>query len=186
VIKQSAWQVAQWIAICPNLQISCNLESYEFQNPLLSANINKAIEKNKIPYSAIKLEILESLPMGDGLNIILDLLKHGTHFAIDDVGVGYGNLGRVLELSELVDLVSRHQLTLKIDKNYIPSESLERGQVCKTLIYLAKDLGMRACAEGVETLEQLKLLQLLGCHSAQGYFFKKPIRAEEVTKLLNS
>ena len=102
----------------------------------------------------------------------------GIESSIDDFGVGYSSLSYLPQLpfSEI-----------KIDRSFI-NEMAEPGMlaVVQTIIQLAKNINMRAIAEGIETKEQLTMLQQLGCPAGQGFYFYKPMPIEEAEKLLES
>jgi EAL domain-containing protein (putative c-di-GMP-specific phosphodiesterase class I) len=102
----------------------------------------------------------------------------GVRLAIDDFGTGYSNLNYLMKLP-----IS----TLKIDRSFIsPMESNgSNSEIVRTIVMLARNLGMKVIAEGVETKEQLDELKKLNCEGAQGYFFAAPMAFEKVQYFLN-
>jgi EAL domain-containing protein (putative c-di-GMP-specific phosphodiesterase class I) len=126
------------------------------------------------------LEITESAAMenADRTIEILNRLKElGVMLSIDDFGTGYSSLSHL------------HRLpfdTLKIDRSFVYSvgEKGENSEILQTIISLAKNLKMRVIAEGIETENQLALLQNLGCDYGQGYLMSKPLPADVMDKLL--
>jgi EAL domain-containing protein (putative c-di-GMP-specific phosphodiesterase class I) len=102
------------------------------------------------------------------------LQRKGIKLAIDDFGVGYSSLSYLKRFP--ID-------TLKIDQSFIKNLT-EQKEVVRTILALAKELGLDAVAEGVETAEQLACLRGLGCQLAQGYFFARPVLADEACLLV--
>jgi EAL domain-containing protein (putative c-di-GMP-specific phosphodiesterase class I) len=103
----------------------------------------------------------------------------GINIAIDDFGTGYSSLGYLARLPVN---------TLKIDRSFINTMTLEPDSltIVSTIISLAHSLKMNVIAEGVETEEQSRLLQLLKCDEMQGYLFSKPLAAEHMTTMLKA
>jgi EAL domain-containing protein (putative c-di-GMP-specific phosphodiesterase class I) len=101
----------------------------------------------------------------------------GINIAIDDFGTGYSSLGYLKDLP--ID-------TLKIDKTFIKDMTVDDAAITNTIITLAQNLNLHVIAEGVETKEQAEFLSDRNCHLMQGFFFSRPIPAEEITyKYLN-
>src|SRR5207302_2943719 len=107
-----------------------------------------------------------------------DLLRAlGVKLAIDDFGTGYSSLSYLHRFP--ID-------TLKIDRSFVTrmSENNENTEIVRTIVVLAQNLGMDVIAEGVETNEQLVILQKLGCENGQGYFFSKPVNSDGAEKII--
>ncbi|MEW6133234.1 MAG: EAL domain-containing protein [Pseudomonadota bacterium] len=110
----------------------------------------------------------------------IELLKqHDLAIYIDDFGTGYSSLSQLQRLP--VDI-------LKIDRSFVGTlgQSESSAEIVRTINALAKSLKLKTIAEGVETAEQLAMLQQLGCDYAQGYLFSKPRPADEITRLLDA
>jgi EAL domain-containing protein (putative c-di-GMP-specific phosphodiesterase class I) len=101
----------------------------------------------------------------------------GVQLSIDDFGTGYSSLSYLHRFP--ID-------TLKIDRSFVThmSENNENTEIVRTIIVLAQNLGMDVVAEGVETKEQLALLNELGCENGQGYYFSKPVNREGAEKII--
>jgi EAL domain-containing protein (putative c-di-GMP-specific phosphodiesterase class I) len=99
----------------------------------------------------------------------------GVKIAIDDFGTGYSSLGYLKEFP--ID-------ALKIDKSFIQDivKNDDNAAITNTIITLAQNLNLNVIAEGVETKEQLEFLLSKNCYIMQGFYFSKPIKAEELTK----
>ena len=137
---------------------------------------------NRNGSNLLAIELTESELMDDVETTIrqIDLLKrHNFTIYIDDFGTGYSSLSYLQRLP--VDV-------LKIDQSFVSTlgQSESSDAIVRTIIALAHGLKLKTIAEGVETAEQLALLQELGCDYAQGFLFSKPRPAEEITRLLNN
>jgi len=126
----------------------------------------------------IELELTESTLMDDSeenLGRFLALLELGCQFALDDFGTGYSSLSRL----------KRYPIgRLKIDRSFVQAlpGNAEDSAVAKATLSLARDLGLEVVAEGVETLAQRDALLQLGCPVMQGYWFAKPMAADDFTR----
>ena len=111
----------------------------------------------------------------------MGMLRHiralGVQISLDDFGTGYSSLSYLHRFP--ID-------TLKIDRSFVNSleRSSENSEIVRTIIYLARALGLSVVAEGIESIRQLSQLQLLGCDFGQGYLFSRPLPASEMEILL--
>ena len=105
------------------------------------------------------------------------LQSHGFRISVDEFGTGYSALGYLRELP--VD-------TLKIDRCFIAEldTSDDDSAIVQAIISMAKALGLRIVAEGVENAKQLEILKSLGCDQAQGYFFSRPVPGDEALSMI--
>lgn len=141
--------------------------------------INNTFEKFDIDGSLIEFEITERMVMKNEkyVNDCLQILRDkGIEISIDDFGTGYSSLSYLHKLN-----VDR----LKIDKSFIDISN-QRTEIISTIINVANGLNLKVIAEGVETEEQVELLRSLGCNEVQGFFYSKPIPAEEYKTLLQT
>ena len=139
-------------------------------------------DRYQIPTSLIEIELTESAfidNQGTLVRIIDDLHKYGFSVSIDDFGSGYSSLNMLKDVSFDV---------MKIDRAFITSSSDSgRGaNVVKGVVLLAKSLGLKIVAEGVETEEQLLMMRSLGCDLIQGFYFSKPVPGDEYAEKLAS
>ena len=123
------------------------------------------------PPERLELELTESVTLADpekALAQMEQLYAHGIRLAIDDFGTGYSSLSYLKR-------IRAHRL--KIDRSFIRDlvASEDDRAIVVTIINLARSMGMRTIAEGVETLEQLALLRALGCDEIQGYLLSRPL-----------
>jgi diguanylate cyclase (GGDEF)-like protein len=183
ILKETTSQLAAWHRISPayeNLIVSVNISGKHLAQDCLTEEVRKALQETEINPYCLKLEVTESVAMENAEHtiVILNKLKDlGVQLSIDDFGTGYSSLSYL------------HRLpfdTLKIDRSFVNnvSETGENSEILQTIIHLAKNLKMRAIAEGIETEAQLQILRSLDCDFAQGYLFSKPLPKEEMEKLL--
>jgi EAL domain-containing protein (putative c-di-GMP-specific phosphodiesterase class I) len=127
----------------------------------------------------IELELTESHLMQDpeqATRIVRALNKSGFRIAIDDFGTGYSSLA----------YLTRFPLSaLKIDRSFVKEMARDKtdATIVRTIIEMAQSLALTVVAEGVETKEQARLLQMLRCEQAQGHLFAKPMPAEELSRV---
>ena len=131
------------------------------------------------PHDVI-VEITESAAMADPdrtQRVLTELHAWGLTLAIDDFGTGYSSLARLKHLP--VDI-------LKIDRSFIHDVHLDEdsGRMVEAMIQLAHGLGMTPLAEGIETANELAFLRETGCTLGQGFYFARPVPAEEIPALL--
>ncbi len=168
--QASAWRLAHQV---PNLRINVNLSARQFTDPGLTAIVAAALRETGLPPKALTLEITESTLMArtrDMAERVRSLRNIGVRISIDDFGTGYSSLGylQTFELDEL-----------KIDRSFVsPSETVGSPRVIsRAIVELGRALGLEMVAEGIETSEQARWFQSLGCQFGQGYYFAEPMSA---------
>jgi predicted signal transduction protein with EAL and GGDEF domain/DNA-binding NarL/FixJ family response regulator len=165
--------------------ISINISAQEFRQTDLIKQISSAIKDAGIPGDAIELEITESLVI-ENFDFVLDKMKQlkglGIKFAIDDFGTGYSSLNYLSRIP--VDKI-------KIDRSFICTitEDMNAKQnqdhvIIQTIIAFARELNVPVLAEGIENVFQKEFLTKHECSLGQGYYFSRPMPAEQVEKLL--
>jgi EAL domain-containing protein (putative c-di-GMP-specific phosphodiesterase class I) len=155
--------------------VSVNLSVREFSQDDLVGRTAELLRQYDLGPGSLKLEITESVIMGDPEAAIvrcLALRELGVGIAIDDFGTGYSSLSYLRRLP--VD-------ALKIDRSFVSSmlESTESLEIVRAILSLAGTLRIATVAEGVETRDQLEKLRELGCDFGQGYLFARPMPREE-------
>ncbi len=163
------------------LFVSVNLSCRQFAQTDLVKRIKLILEETEFPPHLLKLEITESIffeHKGKAVEILHQLRDFGIEINIDDFGTGYSNLSYLMQLP-----IS----TLKIDKSFISpiGENGENIEIVEIIVMMARNMGMKIIAEGIENKVQLNQLKKLNCEGAQGYFFSKPMRFEEVSAFLD-
>ena len=167
---------------CGDIKVSVNLSPIQFEQEDLVEMVIDNLERNGLASSRLELEITESTLMTDvqtsiaKLNLLVD---HGISIAIDDFGTGHSSLYYLKNFP--IDV-------LKIDRSFVRdiTEDVSDAQIVETIIMMAHNLGMTVVAEGVETKEQLELLDSFGCKTIQGYYYSKPLPLEEVIEYLQN
>jgi EAL domain-containing protein (putative c-di-GMP-specific phosphodiesterase class I) len=162
------------------LILNVNLSGKQLREADLASQINQIVSQTGLSPASLKLEITESVFVKSAEAVsetLLQLQTQGVRFAIDDFGTGYSSLASLHRFP--VD-------TLKIDKAFVEGmeADLDKVELVRVIITLAKNLGLAAIAEGVESSQQLALLQSLGCEYGQGHLFSKPVNADTATTLL--
>ncbi|MGI8556598.1 MAG: putative bifunctional diguanylate cyclase/phosphodiesterase [Pyrinomonadaceae bacterium] len=165
-----------------NLVLSINLSGKHFAEENLVQQIGQILFDTSLDPGCLKIEITESAMMENPKNVIsmlIQLKSLGIRLSIDDFGTGYSSLSYLHRFP--VD-------TLKVDRSFVSAmdEGSENGEIVRTIVSLAKILGMNIIAEGIETIHQLHQLRILGCEYGQGYLFSRPVPVKEAEKFLEN
>ncbi|WP_424195845.1 putative bifunctional diguanylate cyclase/phosphodiesterase [Ampullimonas aquatilis] len=184
VLQEACRQVLLWQQMgFIDLVIAVNIAPRQFQSPGFVEMVKRTLKESNIAANQIELEITESAIMHDPNKVtreLQELRKLGLQLAIDDFGTGYSSLAYLQRFP--ID-------KLKIDQSFTKRLShIDAGDsaIVQAIIRLTQSLNMRVIAEGVETAEQLQILQNLGCHEIQGYLFSRPLTVADASKLLVS
>jgi EAL domain-containing protein (putative c-di-GMP-specific phosphodiesterase class I) len=179
VVEEICRQDAEWRAAGLSLDISFNLSPRElWQADPVERIVGQLTEAGMEP-SRVTVEITESAAMNDPDRII-DLLarfhEKGLRLAIDDFGTGYSSLSRLRYMP--VDV-------LKIDRSFVRevNSDPQSASMVSAIIALATNLGMESLAEGIETEAEWRFLADRSCMFGQGYFFSRPVPAEQILAL---
>ncbi|MEV4706194.1 EAL domain-containing protein [Actinoplanes sp. NPDC049316] len=168
---ETSHEVARRRAVThPDLHVAVNLSPAQLDDPELTSTVRAALDSSGLPASALCLEITESMLMRDQaaatqrLNALREL---GVRLAIDDFGTGYSSFAQLRRLP--LD-------TLKIDRSFVNGlgESRDADAIVRSIIAMAHAVDLTVVAEGVETEQQLEVLQQFGCDLAQGFYFGRP------------
>ncbi len=158
--------------------IAVNLPAHMFARSDLVEHIHECVTSNNVPHRSIRLEITEDNLMKELQSVIPSLHRLneiGVEIAIDDFGTGYSSLAYLtsLPISEL-----------KIDRGFVRDLGItpQSSAVVSAIIALARSLGLRVVAEGVETLRQMEVLHRLGCGVMQGFLFSRPVMPDELAR----
>ncbi|WP_063223181.1 GGDEF domain-containing phosphodiesterase [Bacillus cereus] len=182
-LQEACQQLKKWhSAGYANLKMGINLSAIEFEQKNFVQTIISTIEEVGVPASSIDLELTERIAMVDEKETLAKLkaLKlYGVHLSIDDFGTGYSSLA-YLPLYPID--------TLKIPREFVNriENSTDGNEIIHTIISLAHTLSMKVIAEGVETKEQLEVLQNNACHLIQGYYYSKPVNEDEFIKYVST
>lgn len=183
VLRQACEQLSRWqraMADHDDLWISVNLSSRQLLRPGLTAEVEQAIRDFDLAPTNLALEVTEGIIMDEpeaATSMLVGLRALGVRLPIDDFGTGYSSLA----------YLHRFPISsLKIDRSFVNrvTDGGEDEVIVRTIVTLAHNLEMEVIAEGVETADQLDLLRSLGCEFGQGFYFSKPVPAEDATVLL--
>jgi diguanylate cyclase (GGDEF)-like protein len=183
VLEKSCKRIVEWQRLSPayrSLSLSVNLSARQVSQPDLFERIRAVLAKSEISAHCLKLEITESVVMENAEAAALmfkQLRGLGVQLSIDDFGTGYSSLS----------YLHRFPVNyLKIDQSFVGrmTEANDNAEIVRTIVTLARNLGLEVIAEGVETENQNKQLKALGCDYGQGYLFSRPIDGEAVPELL--
>ncbi len=181
VMYTACQQTARWHQMgFPDFYVAINLSARQFREPDLVDVVMHVLEITGLPPRCLKLEVTESGIMDDPAEAALkmqELRQRGVHFSIDDFGTGYSSLSYLKRFP--ID-------TLKIDRSFVTdaTTNTDDQEIIKTIIAMAHSLHMNIVAEGVETREQEEFLAYHGCQMMQGFFFGRPMTAENLEELL--
>ncbi|HVY89151.1 MAG TPA: bifunctional diguanylate cyclase/phosphodiesterase, partial [Hyphomonadaceae bacterium] len=175
VIRKAIEEAAQWK---DDVSVAINLSPAQMKNPSLVATVVGALAASQLEPSRLEIEITESVLMHEtdqNIRTLHALRELGVKIALDDFGTGYSSLSylRAFPFDKL-----------KIDQRFVRDidTSLENQSIVRAVISLARDLGMRVTAEGVENEQQATILAGLGCTEVQGFLYSRPLPSTELEK----
>lgn len=178
--QNKTWQEAN----LPAIPVSINLSASRFMEKDLVSSIQETLEETQLEAQYLEIEITETsiLKNEEIVFSLLDELKNlGIKIALDDFGTGYSSLSHLHHFNGKIDI-------LKIDRTFIQDLSIAKQEdanfIVHMIIQLSNQLKMDVIAEGVETMEQLEVLQNYNCNTVQGYLFSKPMPAYQFAELL--
>lgn len=183
VIREACAQAQTWLdAGLPPITMAVNVSAIEFRDEKFLEGVLSVLAETKLAPGALELELTESVLMKHAAattEILQELRKCGVRVAIDDFGTGYSSLSYLRNFS--VDC-------LKIDQSFI--RQIDSGgdgsELVAAMIGMAHNLKLRVVAEGVETREEVAFLRARHCDDAQGYYFSRPVAAEQFATLLKT
>ncbi|WP_169086404.1 EAL domain-containing protein [Paenibacillus sp. PL91] len=176
VLREACQQMRKWHAEGgPLIPISVNLSSQQFHQPKLAEYIMAILEETGLESQYLELEITESMMMDASVSssILNQLNDFGIKISLDDFGTGYSSLS-------YLKMFPIHKV--KIDRSFIRdiTENNDDKAIVSTIIAMAQHLNMEVIAEGIETKDQLDILMDNECRKIQGYYFSKPLSANDV------
>lgn len=177
VLNTACEQMAQWHQMGYYFNVAVNISAVQFRRGNLEEVVQKALHDSKLNPRFLELELTESIMIQDtakALQTVHALKNLGVMLSIDDFGTGY---------SSLTYLKRFKADKLKIDRSFIVDmlKTPDDAIIVKTIIQMAKSLGLTTIAEGVEDEEVLEVIDAYGCDEVQGYYFAKPMEAALIT-----
>ena len=183
VLRQACRQSRDWQerGFAP-VRMSVNISARQFHDRDLSETVIRILDETGLPAKQLDLEVTESSIMQNAefaAGVLNRLKSMGINISIDDFGTGFSSLASLKRLP--IDV-------LKIDQSFVRDATTDPDDAAlvMAIITLAHNLRLRVVAEGVETAEQLRFLQLLRCDEIQGYFFSRPCSAEDLVSLFDT
>jgi diguanylate cyclase len=182
VLRESCRQLVVWTKLMPGrpLAMTVNISPRQLAEPAFFAELRQILAETNIDPASLCLEITESAMMSatDEVTRLLNQIKQlGVYIAIDDFGTEHSSLSRLRDMPAEV---------LKIDRSFVDGLSSEKGDtaIVSSILSLAYAMGKHTIAEGVEKREQAAMLLRMGCEVAQGFFFSRPVAAEQILPML--
>ncbi len=160
--EAATWQDGMYVAV--------NVSAVQFRTPLLFAHVTQALADSGLPAHRLEVELTETAIVSHGTHVaqtLKALRALGIKVAMDDFGTGYSSLAHLRDLP--LDRI-------KIDQSFVATAATDKSSmaVLRAVTQLGRDIGIATLGEGVETVEQMRLLESLGCDAAQGYLIGKP------------
>lgn len=158
-----------------NAYVAVNVSAIQIARDDVATIVRDALADNGVAADRLMIELTESAIIGDpdvALSVLRELKSLGTRIAMDDFGTGYSNLAYLQELP--LDV-------LKIDRSFVDrmTQDKDKAAIVRTIQSLAEALEMQTTAEGVETADQAAMLKMIGCNYGQGYYFARPMAADD-------
>ncbi|MDP9465149.1 MAG: EAL domain-containing protein, partial [Actinomycetota bacterium] len=180
VLRTAVTQARAWLDAGLDTAVAVNLSARSLHDGAISDEIARLLSEFSLPAHRVQLEITESSIMADparAKRVLDDLDAMGLHLSIDDFGTGYSSL------SYLQDLPVRE---VKIDMSFVTNvlENPRDRVIVRSTIDLARHLGLRSTAEGIESAAAQEWLRLAGCDQGQGLHIAPPMPADEATAWL--
>jgi diguanylate cyclase (GGDEF)-like protein/PAS domain S-box-containing protein len=180
-LQQACRQIVAWSLRKgqPPVNVAVNISARQFRQPDFIEQVLDAIERSGVNPESLTLELTESM-LVENIEEVIDrmtaLKMLGVHFALDDFGTGYSSLTYLKRLP--LD-------QLKVDRSFVQDILVDAtsGAIAQTIVSLSRAMHLDVVAEGIETEEQRRYLQRLGCQIFQGYLFSRPLPVEEFEAL---
>jgi EAL domain-containing protein (putative c-di-GMP-specific phosphodiesterase class I) len=174
--QAQVWKTAGLSPVC----IAVNISAVELRTPGFAAGVRAILTATGLPAHCLELELTETALIEDSrsaADVLKELKEIGVLLALDDFGTGYSSLSYLKRFP--ID-------ALKIDRSFVRHLTTDKDDagIVTAVIGMGDNLHMRVVAEGVETREQLAMLQAYGCPQGQGYYFSRPLPAAECGDLL--
>jgi len=177
VLRAACIEAARWD---DPIRVAVNVSPEQLHNPAFATFVATALRDSGLRPDRLELEVTESVFMREGTAAVQTLekiLDMGVRLSLDDFGTGYSSLG----------YLSRTRFSsIKVDRSFVQGASKgskEAIAIIRAVVALAESLGMATTAEGVETDDEHRMIQALGCTKVQGYYFGRPLPVHEARSL---
>jgi diguanylate cyclase (GGDEF)-like protein/PAS domain S-box-containing protein len=186
VLKTSLEAISHWREMTgDDLHIAVNISSYQLKNPALTSSIEMFLKMYQLDGRSLEIELTEQTliePSKMLKQVLQNLRRIGVGISLDDFGTGYSSL----------HYLANYPITaIKIDKSFVSGIDTNNSNETKrvlvdTIVSLGRSLNLTVTAEGIELEEQIKYLINIDCDHGQGFYFSKPLTAENINSLLQS
>ncbi|HMT62880.1 MAG TPA: EAL domain-containing protein, partial [Microthrixaceae bacterium] len=184
ILQRACEQLAEWAETLPHgheLTMGINLSGRQLIHPDLVDEIVAITTETGVNPAKVELEITESILLDDvdrSIKVLTDLKSHGLKLALDDFGTGYSSLTYLRRFP--IDVV-------KIDRSFVDGigDDPDNAAIVRSVVELAKTLGLTCIAEGIETDDDLAQIRDLGCDVAQGFLIAQPLSAADAERLIS-
>ncbi len=179
VLRTACAEAATWPS---TIRVAVNVSAEQLHDANFTTTVMQALAHSGLPPHRLELEVTESVFMSEGTAAVavLDrIIALGIRLALDDFGTGYSSLGY---------LSKTKFSTIKVDRTFVQGAAKNAPEslaIIRAVVALADSLGMSTTAEGVETDEECRMVNSLGCRKIQGYLYGRPMPAIEARKLAN-
>lgn len=180
VLRKACEEARNWP---DHIRINVNVSPEQLLEPNFHAEVLEALAATGLRPERLEVEVTESIFLRDATiarNALEQVMALGCSVALDDFGTGYSSLGYLRKL---------RFSTIKVDRTFVQGAaqgSAESLAIINAVVAMAKSLDMTTTAEGVETADEAELIRNLGCDKIQGFYFGRPMPAEDALKLFNT
>lgn len=179
VMLKACQEARQWPE---RVKVNVNVSPEQLLEPDFHADVVEALAISGLRPERLEIEVTESIFLRDASvarNALEQVMALGCSVALDDFGTGYSSLGYIRKL---------RFSTIKVDRTFVQGAaqgSAESLAIINAVVAMAKSLDMTTTAEGVETIEEAELICNLGCDKIQGFYFGRPMVADDARKLFS-
>ena len=177
VLRSACDEASRWPG---RTRVAVNVSPEQLHNPAFVSVVASALANSGLPPERLELEVTEGVFMREGtgaVQVLERILDLGVRLSLDDFGTGYSSLGY---------LARTRFSTIKVDRSFVQGASKGQAEpiaIIRAVVALAQSLGMATTAEGVETEQEHRMVQELGCTKVQGYYFGRPLPVAEARAL---
>ena len=180
VLREACMEAVRWPS---GIKVAVNVSGEQLLDPGFIASVVQALSSSGLPAQRLEVEVTESIFLRDATtarNALEQIMSLGCGVALDDFGTGYSSLAYIRNL---------RFSTIKVDRSFVQGAatgSPESLAIIRAVVAMAESLEMSTTAEGVETEKELETIRALGCRKIQGYYFGRPMPAEEARALFKA
>ncbi len=179
VLEQACLEAMNWPV---HIRIAVNVSGEQLVEPAFASTVVRALANSGLAAQRLEIEVTESIFLRDAnlaRKALEEIMALGCSVALDDFGTGYSSLGYLRKL---------RFSTIKVDRTFVQGAANHHPEslaIIRAVVAMADSLEMSTTAEGVETAEEAEMIRQLGCKKIQGYYFGRPMPAEEARKVCN-